>query len=318
MANVKKTWMALAMSPLVAGSLLIGEHSAAAASFSDIEGHWAEAQILSLARQGIVRGVDDGRFAPEQTLTKGQFVVMLAGIFKSDLTTRGTAQEVTKYFSDVSRSDYYADELVRLCKAGVVDDRGTFNGERKLTRQEMAHYLTNAYRYLYKQDLSSLINVNRIPFKDAKDIAPSYRDDVVIADKINIIHGRDNGEFDPRATLTRGEAASVIYRFGQLVPYDDIGVRSGSKLATIQNAYYKGGKLYITFTYSLPGAGYNGQIIVITRSGQQLKIDVDQVKLDNSSSSSGFKQTRTIAVDESNVQTIIVRVNGKEQARFSV
>ncbi|MFT9847300.1 S-layer homology domain-containing protein [Aneurinibacillus sp. REN35] len=314
---MKKTWMALAIGPLVAGSLLIGEQSAAAASFTDIEGHWAETQILSLARQGIIKGVDDGKFAPDQTLTKGQFVVMLAGIFKSDLTTRGTAQEVTKYFSDAKRSDYYADELVRLRKAGVVDDRGTFNGERKLTRQEMAHYLTNAYRYLYKQDLSSLINVNNIPFKDAKEIASGYRDDVVIADKINLISGRDNGEFDPRATLTRGEAASVIYRFGQLVPYDDIGVRSGAKLATIQNAYYKGGKLYITFTYSLPGAGYNGQIIVITRSGQQMKIDVDQVKLDSSSSTAGFKQTRTITVEESNVSTIIVRVNGKEQSRFS-
>ncbi|MCI1692563.1 S-layer homology domain-containing protein [Aneurinibacillus aneurinilyticus] len=316
---MKKHWMALAVSPLVAGGLLLGEHSAAAAApFSDIDNHWAEAQILSLARQGIVNGIDKNTFAPERSLTRGQFVVMLANTLKNDLTTSGTAQEAKKYFSDISGSDYYANDLVRLRKAGIIDDRGTFSGERKITRQEMAHYLVNAYRYLYKQDLSSIVNVKHIPFKDASSIAPSYRADVVIADKINLISGRDNGKFDPRATLTRAEAASVIYRFSQLVPYKDIGVRSGTQLATIQDAYYKNNKLYITFTYSLPGAGYDGQIIVITRSGQQLKIDVDQVKLDSSSSTSGFKQTRTIVVDESDIQTILVRVNGKEEARFNV
>ncbi|GEN33106.1 MULTISPECIES: S-layer homology domain-containing protein [Aneurinibacillus] len=316
---MKKHWMALALAPFVAGSLLAGGHSAAAATpFSDIDDHWAEPQILSLARQGIVNGINDDTFAPDRPLTRGQFVVMLAKVFKSNLTTRGTAQEARKYFSDVDESDYYADELVRLRKAGVIDDRGAFHGERKITRQEMAHYLTNAYRYLYKQDLSSIINVKNVPFKDAGEIAPGYRDDVVIADKINLISGRDNGKFDPRATLTRAEAAYVIYRFGQLVPYDDIGVRSGSQLAKIQDAYYKNGRLYITFTYQLPSAGYSGQIIIITRSGQQLKIDVEQVKLDSSSSASGFKQTRTIVVDESNVRTIIVRVNGKEEARFNV
>jgi hypothetical protein len=315
---VKKCWMALAIGPLIAGSLLVGGHSAAAASFSDVDDYWAEAQILSLARQGIVSGMDDDTFAPNRPLTRGQFVVMLAKVFKSDLKTNGSDQEAKKYFTDVDSSDYYASELVRLHKAGIIDDRSTFHGERKITRQEMAHYLANAYRYLYQQDLSSIINVKKIPFKDAGEIAPGYRDDVMIADKIHVINGRDNGTFDPRDTLTRGEAAYVIYRFGQLVPYEDVGVRSGSQLATIQDAYYKNGKLYITFTYSLPGAGYNGQIIVITRSGQQLKIDVDQVKLDNSSSSSGFKQTRTIVVDESNVRTILVRVNGKEEAHFSV
>ncbi|MED0679422.1 S-layer homology domain-containing protein [Aneurinibacillus thermoaerophilus] len=317
---MKKNWIILAASAAVAvGSLLAGGGSAAAAApFSDVNGHWAEAQILSLTSQGVISGINNHTFAPDRPLTRGQFVVMLAKILKNDLKTTGYRHEVKNYFTDVKASDYYADELVRLCKANIIDNRGSFRGGRNITRQEMAHYLVNAYRYLYKQDLSSHINTSRIPFKDAKDIAPGYRADVVIADKINLISGRDNGKFDPRATLTRGEAAYVIYRFGQIVPYEDVGVRSGSRLTTIQDAYYKNGNLYITFTYDLPSAGYNGQIIVVTRSGQQINIDVDQVKLDDSSSVSGFKQTRTIVVKESNIKTIIVRVNGREITRFNV
>jgi hypothetical protein len=318
--KLKKKWMSVALSSLVAISALMGGKTAAAASsFSDIEDHWAESSILSLTHQGVISGMDENTFAPDRPLTRGQFAVMLAKVFKNDLKTKGYASEARKYFSDVDSSDYYADELVRLRKAGIIDDHGAFHGERRISRQEMAHYLVNAHRYLYKQNLSSIIDVKHVPFKDAKEIAPGYRDDVVIADKINLITGRDSGEFDPRASLTRAEAASVIYRFGQMVPYDDIGMRSGPGLANTYDAYYKNGKLYITFTYQLPSAGYNGQIIVITRSGQQIKIDVEQVKLDNSSSASGFKQTRTIAIEgESNIKTVIVKVNGKEEARFSV
>lgn len=290
----------------------------AAVAFDDIEDHWAEAEIQSLARQGIVSGVDHDIYAPDRSLTRGQFVVMLARVFKNDLKTTGSARDSKKYYRDVNPSDFYADELVRLKRAGIIDDRGSFHGDRRITRQEMAHYLVNAYNYLYGHNLSNLVNPDRISFKDAHEISPGYRDDVVIADKINLITGRDGGKFDPRDTLTRGEAASVIYRFSQLIPYEDKGVRSGPSLPNMNDAYYKNGKLYVTFTYSLSGAGYNGQIIVITRSGKQVKIDVDPVKLDSSSSSNKFKQTRTIAIEESGVQTIIVRMNGNETARFNI
>ncbi|BAU29240.1 S-layer family protein [Aneurinibacillus soli] len=309
------------LSCLLTVSLFAGhapQSASAAAAFHDINDHWAKGQIRSLAQQGIVTGINSDTYAPDRPLTRSEFVVMLARVFKSDLKTKGSAYEVKKYYRDVDVSDFYADELVRLNRAGIIDDRGSFYGDRYITRQEMAHYLVNAYNYLYGQNLSTFVNANQSSFTDSSKISPRYRDDVVIADKIHLITGRDGGKFAPRDTLTRGEAASVIYRFSQLIPYEDKGVRSGPSLANINDAYYKNGKLYITFTYSLSGAGYNGQIIVITRSGKQVKIDVEPVKLDGSSSTGHFKQTRTITIEESGVQTIFVRMNGKETARFNV
>ncbi|WCN36974.1 S-layer homology domain-containing protein [Aneurinibacillus uraniidurans] len=290
----------------------------AAATFHDIQDHWAKGQIRALAEQGIVTGVGSDTYAPDRPLTRSQFVVMLARVFKGDLKTKGSAREVKQYYRDVDASDFYADELVRLKRAGVIDDHGSFYGDRYITRQEMAHYLVNAYNYLYGQNLSQLVNRKQVPFTDAHKISPRYLDDVIIANKLHLITGRDGGQFAPHNTLTRGEAASVIYRFGQLIPYEDKSVQSGANLTNVQDAYYKNGKLYITFTYSLSGAGYTGQIIVITRSGKQVKIDVEPVKLDSSSSTSRFKQTRTIAIEESGIQTIVVRMNGKEISRFPV
>jgi hypothetical protein len=318
---LKKKWLPIALGSFItAGSLFTPFSSAFAASpsFDDIGDHWAESQIRSLASQGVINGIDSNTFAPDKPLTKGEFAAMLAKAMKSELKTSASPGEARKYFSDVDSSDYYASDLVRLKKANIIDDHGAFHGEGKISRQEMAHYLVNGYNYLYQDDLSSLVNTNHIPFKDADQISSGYKDDVVIADKINLIGGKNDGSFAPRASLTRGEAAAVIYRFIQLVPYEDIGLRASTDLPDKFAAYYKEGKLYITFTYDLKSAGYNGQIIVITRSGKQLKINVDQVKLDNSSSSSGFEQMRTIAVKESGVSQVLLVMNGKETARFNV
>ncbi|WP_027415483.1 S-layer homology domain-containing protein [Aneurinibacillus terranovensis] len=301
------------------GSLCTGfSHvSASSVSFDDINSYWAKKQIVNLANERVVSGIDEDTFAPNKPLTRAQFTVMLAKILKENLRTSGSAAEVGKYFSDVSFSAFYADELVRLRKANIIDDRGAFHGDRQITREEMAHYLVKGYTYLYAQDLSSFVTSHEIPFKDAQQIASRYMKDVMIADKINLIFGRSNGDFNPKSSLTRGEAASVMYRFGQIVPYKEKDKRSG-QFADKYDAYYKNGQLYITFTYDINGAGFDGQILVITRSGTQLKINVEQIKLDNSSSGNVFKQMRTITVHEAGVSKVIVIMNGKQTASFNV
>jgi len=41
----------------------------AAAPLRDIAGHWAQIQIQELADQGVVAGLPDGSFGPDQPLT---------------------------------------------------------------------------------------------------------------------------------------------------------------------------------------------------------------------------------------------------------
>lgn len=47
------------------------------ASFTDVTGHWAEAEILRAAELGIVGGYEDGTFRPDAGLTRAQFAAIL-------------------------------------------------------------------------------------------------------------------------------------------------------------------------------------------------------------------------------------------------
>jgi len=47
------------------------------ATFTDIAGHWAEQEISLLAQTGIVSGVGDGRYAPNDTATRQESVMMI-------------------------------------------------------------------------------------------------------------------------------------------------------------------------------------------------------------------------------------------------
>jgi len=49
----------------------------AAAMFRDIVGHWAQGNIEHLAQLGIVRGREDGTFAPEDPITRAEVAVIV-------------------------------------------------------------------------------------------------------------------------------------------------------------------------------------------------------------------------------------------------
>lgn len=42
----------------------------------DISGHWAEQAISELYKQGIIRGKEDGKFYPDQPITRAELVTM--------------------------------------------------------------------------------------------------------------------------------------------------------------------------------------------------------------------------------------------------
>ena len=58
---------------------------AGAADYSDLPaGHWAYADMTQAAALGLIRGMEDGRMAPDETLTWGQYLVMLTRTFYPD------------------------------------------------------------------------------------------------------------------------------------------------------------------------------------------------------------------------------------------
>jgi len=71
-------------------------------NFSDISGHWAEANIKQAVSSGIVSGYQDGTFKPNQTVTRAEFAVMLMNMLKP----QGEAAALT--FTDTAKIGAWA------------------------------------------------------------------------------------------------------------------------------------------------------------------------------------------------------------------
>jgi len=75
---------------------LFGEEGTGIVQLSDIDGHWASDDIMSLARKGVVSGYNDGTFKPNNAVTRAETVVMISKLFG-----RTDEFKADKTFSDV-------------------------------------------------------------------------------------------------------------------------------------------------------------------------------------------------------------------------
>ncbi len=58
----------------------------------------------------------------------------------------------------------------------------------------------------------SVMSVSSAAFKDAKDFTADYEEAVEVLTGLGVIKGYENGTFQPKGTITRAEAAAIIYR----------------------------------------------------------------------------------------------------------
>ncbi len=87
-----------ALGIILAGVLFLGllPTAAFAASFKDIEGHWAQEQIETWLQKGLVSGDPDGTFRPDRPVTRAEFVTFVNRAFSIQ-----AAGEEGEVFADV-------------------------------------------------------------------------------------------------------------------------------------------------------------------------------------------------------------------------
>ena len=159
---------------------------------------WAEDAILALSEKGIVSGKADGVFAPNDPLTREQFVTMIVKAF--DLKTDGTIE-----FADVKPADWFYDYVNAAFNNNIVRGYGdSFGVGEKITRQDMAVMVYNAISD--KKEFAE----NGEKFADDADIADYAREAVYYLKNAGIINGVGDGRFDPKGINTRAQAAVVI------------------------------------------------------------------------------------------------------------
>ncbi|OBR62321.1 hypothetical protein A7K91_01495 [Paenibacillus oryzae] len=176
---------------------------------SDIEQHWARPYVLELAARAVVQGDENGRFLPDNVVTRAEFAAMLTRALGLP------AENGENPFSDVDTASWYSPSVHSAYKYGLISGfgDGNFHPGSTLTRQQAAVMMASALKLAGAAPASNpqAVESSR-PFKDSDQISPWAKDDIDSAAQAGIISGRANGQFDPHLEITRAETATMLYR----------------------------------------------------------------------------------------------------------
>lgn len=106
-------------------------------------------------------------------------------------------------YTDVPANHWAVKEINYLLNKGILDEGGVFAPSDKITRQQFAAMISRAYGL----NGDGLV----LPFKDIKTTNP-YADEIAAAYAAGIINGKSPSAFDPEATITREEIATMLAR----------------------------------------------------------------------------------------------------------
>ncbi len=170
--------------------------------FDDIDDvPWARGSINRLSELGIINGIGENKFAPNEYVTRAQFAKILCNCF-GIVTDDSLSSSV-----DVDNDSWYAPYVSALEKRKIVKGMGNgrFGVDEYITRQDMAVIICNAGKEIF-----NVSDISELPFADADDIADYARQSVAVLKYKNLISGMEDGSFAPLSNATRAETAKLM------------------------------------------------------------------------------------------------------------
>ena len=174
-------------------------------AFDDLEAAaWAKDSILYLYERGIVNGYGDGKFHPENPVTREEFVTLLVSAFAL------ADDSASADFADVPEDAWYYRAVASAVEAGVVSGigAGRFGTGQQITREDLS---VMAYRCMGMQDSDTQADSQQAEFTDWEQISPYAREAVAAMKQLGIINGYEDGSFGPKNTATRAEASKILH-----------------------------------------------------------------------------------------------------------
>lgn len=204
--TVLALWMASVL--VASGTTVLAQEGTGAASgailrFSDIQGHWAEKNIVRALDKGIVSGYEDGTFRPNDSIKAAEFIKLMVGALDLEAGEAGP-NWYDRYVTTATEAGFYQ------------DDFSVAELNQPILRKDMARIAGRAAGLTYE--------LHEIEEKQW----------MWEAAKAGIIHGVGNGEIAPEGTTTRAEAITIVNRVadlkaGKQLPVDKYAI-SGAEI----------------------------------------------------------------------------------------
>ncbi|MDD3170045.1 MAG: S-layer homology domain-containing protein, partial [Eubacteriales bacterium] len=159
--------------------------------------HWAYEAVNAMSEKAIIKGYPDGSFLPDQRVTCGEFIKMAL--------IAGTGEHAGNAAAGHWASNYYDKALAQ--NYFTAHDIGRPQLGSRITRGDMALIIS---AILGDMEIKNYTEIqSRI-----KDVTYETEHEYAItkAYAAGILTGYTNNTFQPQNTLSRAEAAAVIYR----------------------------------------------------------------------------------------------------------
>ena len=175
--------------------------------FKDVLPSWAQASILRLHKQDIVKGYDDGRYGPADSLTRGQIVTLIVRmLMQTGMLKAG--ETCARSPVDVPSKHYAYDSVCAFGNRGWIEPKGSFRPDATVSRAETAGFLASAIGSILEKDgASETIQV----FEDIP-VSSSFFRPTSLLQRAGIMTGYPGGDFGALDPLNRAAAATVVDR----------------------------------------------------------------------------------------------------------
>lgn len=174
--------------------------------FNDLRGYeWATDAISVLAGYGVINGTTVDKFEPERNVTREEFVKMCVCAMKLNMISSEKPA-----FKDYKADEWFVPYIQIAVSNDVINgiDENKFGVGMSITREDSAVIIARSmsasgYKTLNKSELT---------FTDNVSISSYAYDAIAKLHYDRIINGYTGGTFSPKNTITRAEAAVMIYR----------------------------------------------------------------------------------------------------------
>lgn len=174
------------------------------AASDDITGHWSEPYFRSLSAHGVINPNGKGQFTPTTAISRAEFMRYINRAF-------GFTEEadISKY-KDVPKDQWYYQSVRVAVKYGYISGISATQmaPEQEITREQAITILGR----LCKVDVGT-VKPSQLKFSDRSKISTWSAPYIKWGLDNGYIAGYTNNTFQPTRSVTRGEAAKILYFF---------------------------------------------------------------------------------------------------------
>ena len=176
-------------------------------TFSDISAHKNQPAIEALIARGIINGMGNDSYAPDETMTRAQFATIV-------VKALGLTSKASSVFTDVTADKWYAPYIGTAYAYGIVNGKSatTFDPEGTITRQEAAAMVARAAKLCgMDTSLETYEILNALAqFGDYVTVDDWAKESMAFCYSEDILDQSDL-DIEPKRAILRCEIAQMLY-----------------------------------------------------------------------------------------------------------